>query len=68
MFQAQQAEEERQLESGEMKSPTKLSEMSKPIVFVGLKADLAMDRAVDFSDCERTAEAYQAPYIEVSSK
>ena len=40
----------------------------KPIVFAGLKSDLAETRAVDFQDGERTAEAYQAPYIESSAK
>lgn len=41
---------------------------TKPLVFAGLKSDLAHKRQVSFQDGERTAEAYQAPYLECSSK
>lgn len=39
------------------------------ILVVGLKSDLAIkSRAIDYQDGERTAEAFQAPYIECSAK
>lgn len=41
---------------------------TKPLILAGLKSDLAHKRNVSFQDGERTAEAYQAPYLECSAK
>ena len=41
----------------------------KPVVVVGLKADLAeQHRQIDYQDAENTAEAFSAPYTECSAK
>ena len=39
----------------------------RPVILVGCKSDLASERQVDYLDGERTAESFQAPYIECSS-
>ena len=39
-----------------------------PIVLVGCKKDLEKQRAIDYEDAERIADAFKCPYIEVSSK
>ena len=40
----------------------------KIVILVGCKSDLAENRQVDYSDGERTAESFEAPYLETSSK
>ena len=37
------------------------------MILVGCKSDLASERQVDYLDGERTAESFQAPYIECSA-
>lgn len=39
----------------------------RPVVLVGCKSDLSLERQVDYLDGERTAESYKAPYIECSA-
>ena len=39
----------------------------RPVVLVGCKSDLSSRRQVDYLDGERTAESFQAPYIECSA-
>ena len=39
----------------------------RPVILVGCKSDLASERQVDYLDGERTAESFQAPYIECSA-
>lgn len=40
----------------------------KPVILIGCKSDLTELRQVDYSDGERTAESFTAPYIETSAK
>lgn len=35
---------------------------------MGLRSDLSSERTVEYQDAERTAEAFNAPYIECSAK
>ena len=39
----------------------------RPVVLVGCKSDLNGERQVEYLDGERTAESFQAPYIECSA-
>ena len=39
----------------------------RPVILVGCKSDLSGERQVDYLDGERTAESFQAPYIECSA-
>lgn len=41
--------------------------IKKQIIVVGLKCDI-MERAIDYLDAERTAQALNAPFIECSAK
>ena len=38
------------------------------MILVGCKSDLKAKREIDYTDGERTAEGFQAPYIECSAK
>ena len=40
----------------------------RPVILVGCKNDLKSERQIDYTDGERTAEGFQAPYIECSAK
>ena len=40
----------------------------RPVVLVGCKSDLTSERQVSYLDGERTAESFQAPYIECSAQ
>lgn len=43
--------------------------VKRQVLVVGLRCDLAgRERAIDYQDGERTAEAFSAPYIECSAK
>lgn len=43
-------------------------ENQKPVVLVGCKNDLREARQIEYTDGERTAEAFSAPYTECSAK
>ena len=54
---------------GHQQHPSVASQQPKlrPVILVGCKSDLSAERQVDYLDGERTAESFQAPYIECSA-
>ena len=45
-----------------------MTSKKRPVILVGCKCDESETRQVEFQDGERTADGFQAPYIECSAK